>query len=101
MERYVNLKRRRGARKGWQLWAEDAALASHVICPDIIPYDNLMKLIMEVDLKVNKGSEEHTGHTSEQLLREFLSSRTIDGITVASEPQDVVEGIAEGLGTAT
>jgi hypothetical protein len=79
MERYVQLKRKSGAKKGWQLWAEDAALASHVICPDIIPYDNLMKLIMEVDTTILKGNSEQVGRTAEQALREFLSSNTIGG----------------------
>jgi len=103
MERYVNLKRARGAKKGWQLWAEDAALAAHVICPDIIPYDNLMKLIMEVDTTILKGSQEQVGRTAEQALREFLSTGTIAGEVVAeivdNSAATVVES-AQGEGLA-
>lgn len=79
MERFVQLRREGGRREAWQQWMEEASLSAATLCPAIIPYDNLMKLIMEVDTTLLKGSSEHVGATPEENLREFLTKGTLGG----------------------
>lgn len=79
MDRFVSLRREGSRPKAWQQWMEDAAVASPILCPVVIPYDNLMKLIMEVDMTILKGASDRPGRTAEDSLREFLSTGMIAG----------------------
>ena len=82
MRRFVDLRRSGGRPKAWQQWMEDAALAAPFLCPTIIQYDNLMKLIMEVDVTILKNTSDQVRSTPESALRGFLSTNTIDGESV-------------------
>lgn len=84
MDRFVKLRREGSRPKAWQQWMEDAALAAPFLCPVVIPYDNLMKLIMEVDMTILKGASDHPGRSAEQALRSFLSTNAIEGQIVES-----------------